>query len=162
MDAGDTEIRRVAGVRPGLAPVQRCASALAIVLGLAAAHGGAAAGAPAGDSIEHPLASGTPDLLRGRAIALGRDGNCLLCHGLADAGRPSGNLAPPLDGVGSRLSAGQIRLRVVNPSVANPHTIMPSYFVADGLRQVAEPWRGKPILDAQQIEDLVAWLQTLR
>jgi sulfur-oxidizing protein SoxX len=68
----------------------------------------------------------------------------------------------PLDGVGGRLSAGRIRSRLVNPALVNPHTIMPSYFVVDGLNRVAEPWRGRPILDAQQIEDLVAWLQTLR
>ncbi len=137
-------------------------SVLAVVAALAALPSAAVAASPVADTIEQPLASGVADPLRGRAIALGRDGNCLLCHGLADAGRPTGNLAPPLDGVAGRLSAGQIRLRVVNPALAIPHTIMPSYFVVDGLRQVAAPWRGKPILDAQQIEDLVAWLQTLR
>ena len=154
-------IRPAAGVLRGFTGAAALACVLAAGSALAAAAA-TAAGPSVSDAIEQPLASGTPDLLRGRTIALGRDGNCLLCHGLAGAGRPAGNLAPPLDGVGSRLTAGQIRQRVVNPSLANPHTIMPSYFVADGLRQVAEPWRGKPILDAQQIEDLVAWLQTLR
>jgi len=177
MDAGDTRFGRVTGGRAGSATGSAGASApaassmlasaavLAFALGLAApaaAPARAAAVLPVADAIESPLASAVPDPSRGRAIALGRDGNCLLCHGLADAGRPTGNLAPPLDGVASRLSTGQIRQRVVNPALVNPHTIMPSYFVADGLRQVAEPWRGKPILDAQQIEDLVAWLQTLR
>ncbi|MCE2949360.1 MAG: sulfur oxidation c-type cytochrome SoxX [bacterium] len=168
MDAGDTRIGRVAGVCRGTVAATVTATAIAPLLAIVLAVAGAsAAGAPtvataAPDAIERPLVEGATDPLRGRAIALGRDGNCLLCHGLADAGRPTGNLAPPLDGVAGRLSAGQIRLRVVNPALANPHTIMPAYFVADGLRQVAAPWRGKPILDAQQIEDLVAWLQTLR
>ncbi len=162
MDAGGTRIVRVAGVPPGFGPGWALARAAAMVVLLVAPGAAAAAASRGGDAIEQPLAPGAADPLRGRAVALGRDGNCLLCHGLADAGRPTGNLAPPLDGVGSRLSGGQIRQRVVNPALVNPHTIMPSYFVVDGLRQVAEPWRGKPILDAQQIEDLVAWLQTLR
>ncbi len=159
MDTGGTRIGRVAGMRPGTMATMASALLLAMTLMPAAAS---LAAAPAVDAIERPLVDGATDPLRGRAIALGRDGNCLLCHGLVDAGRPTGNLAPPLDGVAARLGAGQIRQRVVNPALTNPNTIMPAYFVVDGLRQVAEPWRGKPILDAQQIEDLVAWLQTLR
>lgn len=159
MDTGGTRIGRVAGMRPGTMATMASALLLAIILMPGAAS---LAAAPAADAIERPLVDGATDPLRGRAIALGRDGNCLLCHGLADAGRPTGNLAPSLDGVAARLGAGQIRQRVVNPALTNPNTIMPAYFVVDGLRQVAEPWRGKPILDAQQIEDLVAWLQTLR
>lgn len=159
MDTGGTRIGRVAGMRPGSMATMASALLLAIILMPGAAS---LAAAPAADAIERPLVDGATDPLRGRAIALGRDGNCLLCHGLADAGRPTGNLAPSLDGVAARLGAGQIRQRVVNPALTNPNTIMPAYFVVDGLRQVAEPWRGKPILDAQQIEDLVAWLQTLR
>lgn len=152
--AGGSTRGRLAGVLPVL-----------VLAGLALAGCGsavAAAGAPVPDAIEAPLAEGTADPVRGRSIAFGRDGNCLLCHPLSDAGRPTGNLAPPLDGVGGRLSAGRIRSRLVNPALVNPHTIMPSYFVVEGLNRVAEPWRGRPILDAQQIEDLVAWLQTLR
>ena len=159
MDTGGTRIGRVAGMRPGTMATMASALLLAMTLMPAAAS---LAAAPAVDAIERPLVDGATDPLRGRAIALGRDGNCLLCHGLADAGRPTGNLAPSLDGVAARLGAGQIRQRVVNPALTNPNTIMPAYFVVDRLRQVAEPWRGKPILDAQQIEDLVAWLQTLR
>jgi sulfur-oxidizing protein SoxX len=150
----------VAAVDP---PIARVVGRLAgIVSGILLASAVAAADLPPADAIERPLASGGGDPLRGQQIAFGRDGNCLLCHPLADGGRPAGNLAPPLDGAGARLSAGQLRLRVVNPALLNPHTIMPSYFVVDGLRQVASPWRGRPILDAQQIEDVVAWLQTLK
>ena len=68
----------------------------------------AAAGLPCADTIEQPLVSGGGDPVRGQLIAFGRDGNCLLCHPVADAGRPAGNLAPPLDRVGARLSVGQI------------------------------------------------------
>jgi sulfur-oxidizing protein SoxX len=73
-----------------------------------------------------------------------------------------GDLGPALAGVGSRLSAGQIRLRIVDAMRLNPDTIMPSYYRVDGLNQVAEAWRGKPVLTAQQIEDAIAYLQTLR
>jgi len=150
----------VAAVDPLIVRVAGCLSC--IVSGILLASAVAAAGLSPADAIEQPLVSGGGDPLRGQQIAFGRDGNCLLCHPLADGGRPAGNLAPPLDGAGTRLSAGQLRQRVVNPALLNPHTIMPSYFVADGLRQVASPWRGRPILDAQQIEDVVAWLQTLQ
>ena len=94
---------------------------------------------------------------------MNRDGNCLLCHALPETGaRFMGNLAPSLSGVGDRLDAGQLRLRLVDSMRVNRDTIMPSYYRVDGLNQVAQSFRGKPILSAQQIEDTVAYLQTLR
>lgn len=114
------------------------------------------------DAIPEPLAA-PGDAARGREVITGRDGNCLLCHAVPDAGkRHMGDLGPSLAGVGSRLSAGQIRLRIVDAMRLNPDTIMPSYYRVDGLNQVAEAWRGKPVLSAQQIEDAIAYLQTLR
>ena len=73
-----------------------------------------------------------------------------------------GNLAPALNGVGARLSAAQVRLRIVDSARVNRNTIMPPYYRTNGLNQVAEAWRGKPLLTAQQIEDVVAYLLTLR
>ena len=73
-----------------------------------------------------------------------------------------GNLAPSLEGVGARLSEGQLRLRIVDSSKANPQTIMPSYYRTAGLTRVAPASSGKPILDPQQVEDVVAFLVTLR
>ena len=73
-----------------------------------------------------------------------------------------GNLAPPLGGAGARLSEGQLRLRIVDSMRLNPQTIMPSYYRVDGLNQVAAALRGKPVLTAQQVEDVVAYLLTLR
>ena len=94
---------------------------------------------------------------------MGRDANCLLCHALPETGvRFMGNLAPPLSGIGARRSPGQLRLRLVDSSRLNPETIMPSYYRIERLNQVAEAYRGKPILTAQQIEDMVAYLATLR
>ncbi len=119
--------------------------------------------ATATDALDDPLTDGTPVAARGLAVVQGRDGNCLLCHAIPETGaRFMGDLGPSLAGVGSRLSAGQLRLRLVDSLKLNPESIMPSYYKIDGLNQVAEPWRGKTILTAQQIEDTIAYLLTLR
>ena len=90
-------------------------------------------------------------------------GLCLLCHsGPFPEERFQGDLAPSLAGVGARLSAGQIRLRIVDPGRVNPATLMPPYFRAESLQRVAPAYRGKTVLTAQQIEDVVAYLQTLK
>lgn len=116
-----------------------------------------------GDTIPAPLAPTPGDSARGRAVMAGRDANCLLCHAVPESGeRFMGDVAPPLSGVGARLSAAQLRLRVVDQSRLNRDTVMPSYYRVSGLNRVAEGYRGKPILTAQQIEDVVAYLQTLR
>ncbi len=116
-----------------------------------------------GDAIPLPLTATAGNPARGREIVTSRDGNCLLCHALPETGATfMGNLAPPLSGVGARLDAGQLRLRLVDSMRINADTIMPSYFRVDGLSQVAQSFRGKPILGAQQIEDAVAYLLTLR
>lgn len=116
-----------------------------------------------GDAIPEPLVPVPGDAARGRDILLGRDGNCLLCHAVPEAGgRFMGDLALPLSGVGARLSAGQLRLRIVDSMRLNRETIMPSYYRVDGLSLVGKAWRGKPVLTAQQVEDTVAYLLTLR
>jgi sulfur-oxidizing protein SoxX len=117
----------------------------------------------AGDSIPEPLVAAPGDTARGREVVMGRDGNCLLCHAVPGLGkRVMGDLGPPLAGVGARLSAGQMRLRIVDSQRLNPQTIMPSYYRIDGLNEVAAAWRGKPVLTAQEVEDTVAYLLTLR
>jgi L-cysteine S-thiosulfotransferase len=116
-----------------------------------------------GDAIPAPLLQTPGDTTRGRTVMAGRDANCLLCHAVPESGeRFMGNVAPPLSGVGARLSAAQLRLRVVDQSRLNRDTVMPSYYRVTGLTRVAEAYRGKPILTAQQVEDVVAYLQTLR
>ena len=117
-----------------------------------------------GDAIPAALTGSTGDAARGRAIMLDRRlGACLLCHsGPFPEEKFPGNLAPDLAGVGSRWSTGQLRLRLVDATRLNPDTIMPSYYRVDGLTRVGDAWRGKPILGAQQIEDVVAFLSTLR
>ena len=116
-----------------------------------------------GDGIADPL-TGTPgDPARGRALVLERTSTCILCHsGPFDEARFQGDLAPSLAGAGSRWSTSQLRLRLVDASHFNPQTIMPSYYRVDGLARVGPAWRGKPILSAAQIEDIVAFLATLK
>jgi sulfur-oxidizing protein SoxX len=116
-----------------------------------------------GDSIAESL-TGTPgDATRGRTLVLERTNTCILCHsGPFPEEKFQGDLAPNLSGSGSRWSVGQLRLRLVDASRFNPGTIMPSYYRIDGLDRVATNWRGKPILSAGQIEDIVAYLATLR
>ena len=119
--------------------------------------------AAAQDAIEKPLAA-KGDAARGRAIVASRQvGLCLLCHGGPFPGEAmAGNLAPSLQGVGRRLSEGQLRLRIVDSSRVNPQTIMPPYYRTTGLERVAPAFRDKPVFDAQQVEDVVAFLATLR
>ena len=116
-----------------------------------------------GDGIPDSL-TGTPgDIERGRALVLDRASTCILCHsGPFPETRFQGDLAPNLTGAGSRSSIAQLRLRLVDASRLNPATIMPSYYRVDGLDRVGPSWRGKPILTAEQIEDIVAYLATLR
>lgn len=88
---------------------------------------------------------------------------CLLCHtGPFPAPHLQGNIGPSLDGVGSRLTPEQIRQRLVDPAAFNPDTIMPAYGKIDGLTRVGTAWIGRPILTPEQIEDVVAFLSTLR
>ena len=128
--------------------------------------GGARAGEPAyrveGDSIRERLAA-AGDPARGRDVVLSRDYNCLLCHAVPEPGvRFMGDVGPPLAGVGTRLDEGQLRLRIADPVRLNPGSVMPSYYRVEGLNQVAAAWKGKTVLTAQQVEDTIAYLLTLR
>lgn len=124
----------------------------------------AACAAPAPDALPRPLTAAPGDAARGRAIVASRQaGLCLLCHPAPiPEERFQGNLAPDLAGAGARWSAAQLRLRVVDARRLNPQTIMPPYHDTDGLRRVGSAWQGRPLLDAQQVEDVVAWLVTLQ
>jgi L-cysteine S-thiosulfotransferase len=116
-----------------------------------------------GDGIPASLTGAPGDPVRGRALVLDRSSTCILCHsGPFPETRFQGDLAPNLAGAGSRWSLPQLRLRLVDASRFNPDTIMPSYYRIDGLERVGRSWRDKPILSAEQIEDIVAYLATLR
>ena len=117
-----------------------------------------------GDSIPESLTGTKGDAERGRSIVVNRQvGLCLLCHsGPFPEEKFQGTLAPDLKGTGARWSEGQLRLRIVDASRLNPNTIMPPYYRIDGLKRVAPAYEGKPVLTAEQIEDVVAYLATLR
>jgi sulfur-oxidizing protein SoxX len=117
-----------------------------------------------GDSIPRSLTGAAGDAARGRAIVASRQvGLCLLCHsGPFPEERFQGNLAPDLKGAGTRWSEGQLRLRIVDSTRLNPATIMPPYYRIDGLVRIAPGFAGKPVLNADQIEDVVAYLVTLK
>lgn len=111
-----------------------------------------------------PLTDQPGDAARGRAIVASRQaGLCLLCHsGPFPEERFQGNLAPDLPGIVQRRSAGELRARIVDARRFNPETIMPSYFRTDGLVRVAGAYQGQTILSAQQVEDVLAFLLSLK
>ena len=116
-----------------------------------------------GDAIPASLTGAVGDAARGRALVVDRTSTCILCHsGPFPEQRFLGDVAPSLAGTGGRWSEGEIRLRLVDASRLNAATIMPSYYRIDGLDRVGRAWQGKPILTAEQIEDIVAYLATLR
>ena len=104
------------------------------------------------------------DPVKGRAIVADRQvGLCLLCHsGPFPEERFQGTIAPDLKGAGARWSEGQIRLRIVDSARVNAGTIMPAYYRTEGLARVAPAYQGKTVLTAEQIEDVVAYLATLK
>lgn len=115
------------------------------------------------DGIPTSLTGSPGDATRGRALVLARATTCILCHsGPFRETRFQGDLAPDLTGAGNRWSGSQLRLRLVDASRFNPDTIMPSYYRIDGLVRVGRNFAGKPILSAAEIEDIVAFLATLR
>jgi sulfur-oxidizing protein SoxX len=117
--------------------------------------------AAAGDALELPLAA-AGDAQRGRGVFVQREqGHCVVCHVVAGM-VPAGNVGPALDGVGARFSAAQLRQRVVDITRVKPDAAMPAFHRRDGLNRVAAAYAGKPVLDAQQVEDLVAFLGNLK
>jgi len=115
------------------------------------------------DGIPDPLTGAAGDAARGRAVFANRQvSTCLLCHAdpSADVAQPT--IGPSLREVGARLTPSQIRLRLVDASRLDPETVMPPFYAVAGLRRVAHAWQGRPVLTATQIEDLVAFLATLR
>ncbi len=117
-----------------------------------------------GDAIPRSLTGAPGDAARGRDIAFSRErGNCIVCHVIPGPDeRAHGNVGPSLEGVASRLSEGQMRLRLVDGRRLNPASLMPSYYRVDGLVRVGKAYAGRPVLTAAEIEDVLAYLATLR
>jgi len=142
----------------------------AVALLLLGAAGAAAADVPpggyevVGDGIPLPLMATPGDPARGRAVVASRQtGLCLLCHAAPiPEERLQGNIGTDLAGAGARWTEAQLRLRVADARRLNPATTMPATYRTDGLQQVGSAWQGRPVLSAQQVEDVVAYLRTLR
>lgn len=119
----------------------------------------------ANNAIPASLTGKPGDPANGRKIAIDRrKGNCLACHAISAIPEQQfhGNVGPALDGVGAIYSAAELRLRVVNPKTLNPDTMMPSFYRTTGFHRVQKKWEGKSIISAQEVEDVVAFLQTLK
>lgn len=146
------------------ASMPRGLAAASVLAAACAAHAGEPALAIVGDGLPQPLTAVAGDPVRGRAIVADRRvGLCTLCHP-APLPEPTqhGNLAPSLADVAGRLSEAQLRLRVADARALNPASLMPTYFGPPRGERVAVAFAGRSVLDAQQIEDVVAYLRTLR
>lgn len=118
----------------------------------------------ADDAVAQSLTGNAGDPQRGRAIIADRQkGLCLLCHSGPFPEEPlQGNLAPSLEGAGSRWNEGQLRLRLMDNKRINPESIMPAYHRIEGLKRVGATWRDRPVLNAAEIEDVLAFLMGLK
>jgi L-cysteine S-thiosulfotransferase len=117
-----------------------------------------------GDAVLKPLGELKGEAGRGEEIVRDRRiGNCLICHQFPFKDEPfQGEIGPALTGIGTRLTAGEIRLRLIDESVLNTGTVMPPYYRVEKLTNVAPQYAGMPGLTAQQIEDVVAYLASLK
>jgi L-cysteine S-thiosulfotransferase len=142
--------------------VRRWAAALVLCAGAASAQ--VAPFTAVEDAIAAPLLGLAGDAARGALVVRNRESaNCLICHSIPDPSeRFMGEVGPPLAGVGARLTEGQMRLRLVDPTRLNPDAVMPAYHRIHGLTRVDARFAGRPVLGAQEIEDLVAYLATLK
>jgi L-cysteine S-thiosulfotransferase len=141
-----------------------CRSAVLALATSGALAQGATLSKPVGDGMPASLTGSPGDAERGRAIVVNRQlGLCLLCHsGPFPEERMQGNLAPSLAGAGTRWSEAQLRLRIVDSKRLNPDSLMPAYHRSEALVRVGRAWEGQPLLTAAQVEDVVAFLVTLR
>ena len=105
------------------------------------------------------------DPAAGRKVFMNRkQGNCLACHANEDMSDQSfhGEVGPALDGVADRWEAAELRGIVVNSKMMFEGTIMPAFYKDDGFERNLKKFQGKSILNAQQVEDVVAYLLTLK
>lgn len=116
--------------------------------------------------------TGTPgNVDEGRQIMNKGAGNCIACHMVSDLAELPfhGEIGPPLDGVGDRWSEAELRGIVSNAKIMFPDSMMPSFYKSEGYIRPGNAFTGKaaegeldPLLTAQQVEDVVAYLLTLK
>jgi len=147
-------------IRPGVA------TACAVLLGTAvAAADGTKSYEVVDGTIPQSLTGKPGDPAAGKLAVVDRKlGNCLACHAISDlADQPfHGEVGPPLDGVADRWDEGSLRMLVVDAKTIYDGTIMPAFYRDGGYFRVKDTFAGKPILSAGQVEDVVAYLKTLK
>jgi len=117
------------------------------------------------DAVKASLTGKAGDAAVGRKVATSRKkGNCLACHVITDLKEQPfhGNVGPPLDGVAGRYSEAEIRLRIIDATVLNENTLMPPFYKVDGLTRVNKKFKNKTVLSAQEVEDVLAYVMTLK
>ena len=105
------------------------------------------------------------DPVAGKKVSTNRKlGNCLACHVNDDASAQSfhGEVGPELNGAGSRWSEEELRGIVVNSKNTFEGTIMPAFYSTQNGVRTLKKFVGKTILSAQQVEDVVAYILTLK
>ena len=114
-------------------------------------------------TIPNSLTNIEGNIKNGREIVFSRQGNCLACHKIPNEDVLfQGDIGPSLAGVGKRYTIAELRLRLVNPYALNPDSVMPAFYKVAGLKRVDKKYKEKSILSAQQIEDVISWLATLK
>lgn len=152
-------------------------SCLAAALAVAVGSGAVAAEIAPGDvqfvdgAVPTPLTATPGDPVEGRKVLGSRSlGNCIACHANTEMSDVAwhGEVGPPLDGAGSRWTEAELRGIVANAKIMFPESMMPSFYKVDGFIRPGDAYTGKPakeitpLLTAQQIEDVVAYLATLK
>lgn len=105
------------------------------------------------------------DAAAGKKVFLnGRQGNCLACHSVSALSDQQfhGQVGPSLDGVAERYKPEQLRLILTDSKQMFPDTVMPAFYKIDGFQRVRPEFVGKPILTSGQVEDVIAFLETLK
>ena len=116
-------------------------------------------------TVEQSLTGLPGDAAEGRKVFANRkQGNCLACHMNADLAEESfhGEVGPPMDGVADRWTVAELRGIVTNSKMMFEGTIMPAFYVDAGYTRPLDDFAGQSILTAQQVEDVVAYLTTLK
>ncbi len=105
------------------------------------------------------------DAASGRKLFMNRKkGNCLACHVNSDMAEQTfhGEVGPELDGVADRWNTAELRGILVNSKNMFEGTIMPAFYRDSGYNRILKKFDGKTILSAQEVEDLLAYVMTLK
>lgn len=123
-------------------------------------------------AVETSLSGMPGDPASGAKIMNKGAGNCIACHKVSDLSHLAfqGDVGPELDGVADRWSEAELRGIVANAKIMFPDSRMPSFYKTEGFTRLGNAYTGKahgdgevqPLLTAQQIEDVVSYLVTLK